>query len=231
MKVKSIIILLLTISFTQLFSQKLKHYKFESGFIEYKHSGSIEGTTKLYWDDFGAKEFSVTDTEIKMLGMTTKKVENKLLLGDYIYTWEKNAKTGIKMKNPSLEQMKDNPNIDMEEFQTELLKSMGYQKKGTETIFGKTCEIWQGIGKMWVWNSLPLKVDVSTMGIKSVQMVTKLSPNSSVSSKIFNIPSGVKFQTQEEAINSLSDDPAMNFEEKANVEEMKSMIKGIFGGK
>lgn len=54
---------------------KFKRYGIKSGIVEYESTGSVTGTTILYFDDWGNKEAKFEKTEIKMMAFLLKKIK------------------------------------------------------------------------------------------------------------------------------------------------------------
>ncbi len=215
---------ILFLSISTINSQTVKRYSFKSGKIEYKYEGNTKGKAVLYWDDYGNKELSINETETTMFGFTQKSNQYKLTLNEFIYTWEKDKKKGSKTENSFFNATKENPNVDWEKLAEETLESAGYKKSGTETILGKTCVIWKGIGSISVWKFLPLKTEVNILGTKVLQVASKIETDISIPSSTFNIPKGVKFQDVDELIDSATDDE----NEKENAKELMKKMKSLF---
>ena len=247
MKKLILIVLALFISSGMVFSQKIKRYQSKSGKIEYKWEGKIKGTTILYWDDYGDKETRKESTAMKILGMTTKSEKTSVTKSEWLYEWEKGKKTGTKVENPYLKYLKENPNISYEELGRRTIEDLGYEKVGTETVFGKKCEVWAGIGKVWIWNSIALKSEIN-MGFRAVQTVTSIDLNAKVPANVFDIPADVTFEEavleipvendtdrkkMEEAIEEMPKDNTKETEENVNdneeIPDMREVIKSAKG--
>ena len=100
------------------------------------------------------------------------------------------------MRNTLAENLMNDPNFDPEEFGEKTMEQLGFEKKGTETINGKVCEIWKGLAgssTIWMWNSLAMKTEIKMLGTKTTWTATSVKINEGVPSGQFNLPSDVNF--------------------------------------
>lgn len=195
--------MLLLATATVMFAQTdFKRYPKKSGKITYKWEGNMQGTTTLYWENYGKKEYNKSEITTKVFGISSKTIEHTLMLEANTYSWTDGESQGEQITNPYLDYYKENPNTDWEELGEATLEQMGYSKVGTEKILGKTCDLWQGIGKIWVWNMVPLKSSVSTMGISGIQTATEIKENPSIPSSIFTVPKHINFIIEENIPNN-----------------------------
>ncbi len=184
----------------------LKRYAVKSGIIKYKttingkvmgQTVSGEGTEELYFKNWGAlelkKEDSKKTTKINMFGQKKTEVEeihtiNKLDNGKS-YTVDFKHKVIYLRRDPAMEMMKTFNNGDVESAGKKMLESIGGKKIGNENILGYNCEVWQiPGGKQWIYKGLPLKLEVSMMGIKTINEATSARFNTSVPDKYFELP-------------------------------------------
>ncbi len=184
----------------------LKRYAVKSGIVKYKttingkvmgQTVSGEGTEELYFKNWGAlelkKEDSKKTTKINMFGQKKTEVEeihtiNKLDNGKSYSVNFKN-KTIFLRRDPAMEMMKTFNNGDVESAGKKMLESIGGKKIGNENILGYNCEVWQiPGGKQWIYKGLPLKLEVSMMGIKTINEATSARFNTSVPDKYFELP-------------------------------------------
>ncbi len=100
------------------------------------------------------------------------------------------------------------------------LKQLGYSKTGTGVILGKTCVIWEGIGKSWAWKNISLKAVVKMMGISITYEPVSLDLDFNVPANVFELPAGKKVVSAADQI------PNNGSEESVNA---KKLIKGLFG--
>ena len=171
----------------------LRYYKAKSGIIEYKLSGNTKGKETLYFDDHGRMEARYTEAETSMLGMTSKQNSLTIRVDTILYSIDLNEMTGTKMTvsfDPS--KMSKAEQKEWEEWGKEMMEDLGFEKVGEGKILGKNCEIWEGMGtKVWVWESLTLKSEVSLMG-EWINEATDINLNVKVDKDKFKIPEGVE---------------------------------------
>ena len=174
---------------------KFKRYGIKSGVVEYESTGSVTGSTILYFDDWGYKEAKFEKTEMKMMGISVKENKVTIIDGEWTYNINLDQNTGTKIKTPLIEQIVENSgNEDLTDFGEQLMKNMGGKITGKESVLGKQCDIWEikNLGsKIYVWNWVPLKSDVNFMGQKITQIVSKFDENAEIPSEKLKIPSGV----------------------------------------
>ncbi len=175
--------------------EKLKPYKFKTALVEYVYSGNTTGTQTVYYAENGWNQCEVTQTVTKTFGQKDEKNEVKLSLGLDIYQWTPGAKTGTQMRNTVLEELMKDPNFDPKQFAKELMEQLGFEKKGNETLDGRDCEVWKGLGStIWIWNELAIKTEVKILGQKTVWTATKIEFDVPVPAEKLKVPSDVKFQ-------------------------------------
>jgi len=176
-------------------TKKNRLYPFKSGVIEYTYSGNATGRQFLYIDDFGDLQCEVTETVTKQFGQTEKKNEIKVSKGLDIYQWDPVARTGTKIHNSMAEELMNDPDFDPEEFGKRTMASLGFQKTGEETINGRRCEVYKGMGStLWIWNGISMKTEVSVLGSKTIWTATNVNIDQGVPAEKFRIPSDVRFE-------------------------------------
>lgn len=227
-KVISILVLLLLVS-TISYAQKYRKYPFKSGKVEYKLEGNTTGTRVLLWDDYGYKELSIENSESKMFGQTTVTNSNTLVLGDYIYNWSTEDENLYQSTNPIIDIWTEGKydEDDIEEFGIKTMEQLGFEKIGTETVLGKTCDVYKGLGKVWVWKCLSLKTEVKLLGTKSTITASNIETNINIAASKFEYPKNRKLivngnideQTQEEIDEAVEIKP----------DEIKDALKSLFG--
>jgi hypothetical protein len=184
---------------------KLKRYGVESGIIEYKTtiSGKMmgstisgEGTANLYFKDWGALELkedkSSQTTYVKFFGKTTEEKTNqheihKLDNGES-YSVDFTNKTIHTQKDPMMQYFMQT-NSDVEKAGKNMMEAMGGKKIGDETFKGYNCEIWELLGgKQWVHKGVMLKMEMTLMGITTINEATNVEFNINVPDKYFVLP-------------------------------------------
>ncbi len=161
-----------------LFAQA-NRYDVKSGMVEYEIMGSgevmgsattVSGTGKLYFKDFGNVE--LTDEKIQQTVLGDKEEERMIskIMGDKIYTVDFTDEVVYTQK-----MVIDDENANLNVRNKEAFISMGAKNLGTEEILGYKCDVWQlGEDKIWVYNSVPLKIISKSLGLVQTQ-VAKLA--------------------------------------------------------
>ncbi|OQY04026.1 MAG: hypothetical protein B6I20_03830 [Bacteroidetes bacterium 4572_117] len=219
-KIASLSFILIILS-GSAYAQKYQKYYQKSGKLVQKIVGNSEGTSTTYWDEYGYKEVKIEETVTKIFGMSTKTKKTNLMLGSVMYEWEEKGDKVTKMTNDiAASWEKGNYTAkQVEDMSIATLKQLGYSKTGTETILGKTCDVWEGIGKSYAWKNLSLKAVVKMMGISITYEPVSLDLDINVPSNVFELPKGKKVLTPDEQI------PDDGSEESENA---KKMLKGLF---
>jgi len=184
----------------------LKRYNLKSGIVKYKTnvSGKVMGSTidgsgteELYFKNWGALELKKRDekrvTHINIFGQKKTEVDeehtiNKLDNGKS-YNVDVKNKVIYLTRDPAMEMIKTFGNGDVENTGEEMLKSMGGKKIGNEKILGYDCDVWEiPGGKQWIYKGLPLKLQMTVMGITTINQATEAKFNMSVPDKYFELP-------------------------------------------
>ena len=176
--------------------KKEKLYPYKTAVIEYTYEGNTTGTQKLYIDNYGWLQCKIEQTVNKAFGQKTEVNKAEVTKDFDIYSWDLKTKTGTKVRNTLAENLMNDPNFDPEEFGKKTMEQLGFEKKGTETINGKVCEIWKGLAgssTIWMWNSLAMKTEIKMLGTKTTWTATSVKINEGVPSGQFNLPSDVNF--------------------------------------
>ncbi|NCB07793.1 MAG: hypothetical protein EOM73_06485 [Bacteroidia bacterium] len=213
-----------------------KPYPFKSAYVEYELTGNTTGKQTLYIDEWGWNRSETTHSATKMLGQKTETHERKITKKLDTWQWVPGEKTGSKVHNQMLEELLADPNFNMKKFSEETMKSLGFEKTGTEVVNGKTCDIYKGMlgATSWIWNNIAVKTEVKLLGTKQVMTATKIEIDASVPGSEFNIPADIKFTETvfspgdmmlEGSNEDMDDTPAKN----GNKPEIKSLkdLKGL----
>ncbi|MDA3929271.1 MAG: hypothetical protein PF541_09950 [Prolixibacteraceae bacterium] len=228
-KVISILLLLLIVS-TISYAQQYRKYPFRSGKVEYKMDGNTTGTSTLIWDDYGYKEFNVENSVSTMFGQTTTSNDYSLMIGSEMYEWSNNDENVYQLSNPMAQKWEDGDydEDDVEAFSIEMLEALGFEKIGTETVLGKKCDVYKGLGKVWVWKGISLKTEVKILGTISTITATKIETNIRIPSSSFELP-----QNRELIVNVNIDQHAedeMDESIEIKTDEINDALKNLFGG-
>jgi len=195
---KILILSICMILFIQLSAQtkKEKLYPYKTAVIEYTYEGNTTGTQKLYIDNYGWLQCKIEQTASKAFGQKSETNTAELTKDFDIYQWDTKTRIGTKLRNTLAEDLMNDPNFNPEEFGKKTMEQLGFEKKGTETINGKLCEVWKGLAgssTIWMWNSLAMKTEIKMLGTKTIWTATNVKINEGVPSGVFNLPSDVKF--------------------------------------
>ncbi len=147
---------------------------------------------KTYFDDFGEKQC------VELVGeFQGQKVNQRTLtLGNDVYILDMLKKTGTKAKRMSPLESGDYDYVPTSE---SIMKQLNIKKEGSEEIFKKNCEKYSINNEMitgyfWVWDNIPLKIQVKNMKIRNKFEVTKLEENVSIPAEIFQVPADFKIE-------------------------------------
>jgi len=179
-------------------SQEFRRYKIRSGIIEYKMSGMQTGTEKIYFDRWGMREAKYSQTELKVANMSVKQNHFSLLDGEWTYTVDLDKKTGTKTPTPLMKELTTaakREGKDATEIGEEMLTRMGGRKIGTETLLGKTCDVWEiksMNAKSWIWQGVTLKTEVNMMGKMMTTEAVRLQDNVNVPEEKLTLQKDVK---------------------------------------
>ena len=199
---KTLVLFIFAVSITSLSAQVLtkKLYSFKTAEIEYAYEGNTTGKQILYIDNYGFLQSCIVQTVSTTLGKKIEKNEMRVTKELDIYWWDIKTRQGRKINNALTQQMMNDPTIKPEEFGKFSMETMGFEKKGTETINGKLCDIWTGMGgstKIWLWKGLTLKSELNMLGTKTIYTATNIKIDGVVPADKFAIPSDVKFEVVE----------------------------------
>ncbi len=169
----------------------LKPYGIESGIIEYKYSGMQEGTSILYFDEYGYRSAMKMDTKRNSEPQKGWVISFK----EYQYIFDPaQPDKGLKMKNPMIESLMNMDKQDYDKVAEDLYSKMGMKKAGNEKFLDKDCICFKGdMGKVLTWNGILMLMDMDFGGMKSRQEVTSIKINVPVDPKYFEIPKNIKF--------------------------------------
>ena len=172
-------------------------YPFKSAIVKYQLSGSQSGEQELYIDDNGKKTCMIMDTTSTMGGFShTTNMMNIANGNDYYYI-DLDAGTGIKttMTPEQREQM-----MGMAKQMMPSLENItaSWNKVGTESVLGKPCDIYEKESvKVWIWNNLSLKSEISFMGMNTNTEAVSLDVDVNIPADKFEPPPGVTIEEQQ----------------------------------
>ncbi|GEM_PF-953126 len=173
-----------------------KRYGIESGVVEYAVSGAQKGTETLYFDRWGQREATYTDTEISLAGISQKQNTLNILEGEMIYNINLATRAGTKTVNPLFKKILDrSPDKNLADLGLRMLEEMGGVKIGAEQIAGKLCDVWEVknlSSKSWLWKAVTLKVQVKMAGMEVTKTAARFEEGVAIPEDKFAIPSDVE---------------------------------------
>lgn len=212
---KSLLIALLSvlISTTATAQQQGKYFFLKSGHIEYVLGGNSTGTKSVWFDNYGMLMYTLTEstTTVKILGMksTTSTKELEIRKGNTIWKADLLQKTGTKMTIEAQTEVgekltKGKTDAQLHEMERKTITDMGGEIEGYETFLGKNCLKFKwGTTNFLQYKGIPLKSDVSTLGVSYTETATSFDTNISVPAAKFEIPVNVKFEDMGEMLEML----------------------------
>ena len=189
---KSYIYIFLLFGFVNLFAE-INRYDIKSGMVEYEILGkadgmekgdTISGTSKLYFKDFGKIE--LLDEKIVQTIMGEKEEEHVIskIIGDKMLTVDFNDEVIYSQKL-----VLDEENFMQNIKNYESFVQMGAKNLSKEDVLGYKCDVWQlGEDKIWVHNSVPLKLINQSMGIIQIQQAKFVVFNIEIKDDKFKLP-------------------------------------------
>lgn len=163
-----------------------QRYGIKSGVIFY--DAPMGAKQELYFDDYGAKEVSITSVDLGIA--KTKTIE--IRKDGFSYTYEEGKNEGTKKAwyVPA--------NTDFSKADPKTLERYKVKDLGTETIAGKECKKFSAeFGSSpivsWTWNNILIK-SVTKMGQGEFVIEATKVQDGSVDSKLFELPAGVTFK-------------------------------------
>jgi len=179
-------------------TKDFKRYSMKSAIVKYEIYGMQNGSSVLYFDDFGMKEATYENTTLEMYGIKQETETVNYLHGFWQYNLDKLNDIATKTKNTMLESIvKQSADGDLVEVGLKMFSAMGGKKIGNEDIIGKSCEIWelQSLGtKVWVWKNIPLRSETDIMGIKINKVATSVDENAAIPAGKLSIPNDIEFK-------------------------------------
>ncbi len=153
--------------------------------IVFKFTGAVEeGTETLYFDDYGSIAVFETDKKSKFgnTKQTTIWQDKKSIIIDH----EKKiiSKTSFRPKATEAPLLADIPEAAR--------KGINYEKLPSETVAGKTCEVWfneKNNIKYWLWNKIDLKMQMQKAYVREAISVEEIS---AIPASVMEIPKDYK---------------------------------------
>lgn len=240
---------------TELENPYVNNYPFKSVLIKYEnktnygHGDGDPGTTYTGTEELyikGDKTLRITVKErpdeegekVTLKGMKIVTAEEEVVI-------DVDEKEAVKIDNPHkygkaqydklTEEEKKEFHKRMEKRKVISMDLLGVgHKTGTETILGKTCDIYEsgqkpggdymskvvegvpppGYAKVWIWREalIPLKMITEDIGFSSETIVTSIEENVDIPDSRFEIPEGVEVIFDERASESAKNETLSRFE-------------------
>ncbi len=220
-------------------TEKANRFAIKSGYVKYSLQGNTTGSKTVYWDNYGEN----TRTEInsktvtKMFGFSNEDKTHTITvtLKDKFWTADLLAKEGYNGTIPYYNEMKKNieemSKEEQEQFEKDLLASLGGKKTGTEKVLGYNCDIITVIGtKLWIYKGLNLKTEANIMGIKHNETAIEFKPDTKVPKDIFKPSTDVKYTNVQKQQSEASASLAGIFgSENNSSKKQEGGIAGLFG--
>jgi hypothetical protein len=173
-----------------------KRYGIESGVVEYAVSGAQKGTETLYFDRWGQREATYTDTELSFAGISRKQNTLNILEGEVGYNIDLATRAGTRTTNPLFRKILDrSPDKNLGDLGLRMLEEMGGVKIGTEEVAGKLCDVWEIKNlqsKSWLWKVVTLKVQVKMAGMEVTKTAVRFEEGLAIPNDKFAVPADVK---------------------------------------
>ncbi len=192
MKIKSLFIVAGLFAATLLSAQE-KVYEVKSGIITTTSDMMGQAVTQqLYFDDYGAKQVTVSDYGGQKMRMLREKDGSQIMVNDAEKTATKMPAFGA---NSSA--------INWLNLTEKVVKENKIKELGEETVAGKVCKKYKyRVGMMGqfvdqtvcVYKGIVLKSESSTQMGEMVQTATKVEEDVKIEASMFTIPEGVKVE-------------------------------------
>ncbi len=185
--------------------RKLKRYAIRSGIVQYEKtiSGKVltstvegSGAGVLYFQDWGAEELNedvVQQTTIsKFFGKKKEETTNthsmaRLNNGE-VHTVDFEQQKIYLGRDPAMDRIRETDS-DAGVIGEQMLESIGGKKVGKAQFLGYNCDVWEVPGgTQLLYKGVLLKLDVTVMGIHTVQVATSAKFNTSVPARYFRLP-------------------------------------------
>lgn len=196
-----------------------KRPPFKEAIIHYQLTGSEQGSETLYVRDYGRVRAKHRQASATIMGMTNKTATLELTDPDWVTTYNLIEKTGEKMTNPQKIYQKEYSKFNAEERKNfeKNAKELGSSvmgnfgaavKQSSAKLLGFDCDVTSVGGMSTVYllhgTDIPLKSEVSVMGMASTNLATKVDTSASIPDTAFQPPAAISAQTNAEAENMLT---------------------------
>ncbi len=179
---------------------------FQQATINYTITGSEKGSETLYISDHGKRRAKYHDTTMSILGMSTSTKTVEIIDQDWVYHYDLTEGTGTKTVNPAktfqLEYDKltpaeqKNARKNSQELGASMMSGMGGEtRENGSKILGYSCDVTTLGGMTTVHiihgTDIPLRSEMSMMGMNSLAEATKIDTKAAVTQDHFIAPAGI----------------------------------------
>ena len=201
MKTKLLAAILISIVFSATAQEKGKYIFTKSGHIEYTLSGSTVGSKSVWYDDYGIKMATLTESTstVTLMGITQTTEVKELEIRDGNQLWKINLldKTGTKTTidyavNAGRALTDKKTDAELHEMERQTVLDLNGKIEGYESILGKKCLVFTlGTTKFWQYKGYPLKSVITMLGLTNNETAIFFEENITVPASKFAIPAGV----------------------------------------
>jgi hypothetical protein len=199
-------LLLFTSTFLLSAQEQGKYFFVKSGYIEYQLTGNSSGKKIIWFDNYGMKMSTLTEsaTTISILGIkkTTKESNLEIRNGNDIWKIDLLTKKGSKMNIEYASKIgkdltQNRSDAELLAMERNVIEEFGAKIEGYETLLGHKCLVFKlGSSKFWQYKGIPLRSEVSALGLAKVnEIAIELKENISVPAEKFKLPDGVIFES------------------------------------
>lgn len=111
------------------------------------------------------------------------------------------------------------------------LSSMGAKKTGKINILGYECDVWElGEEKISVYKTVPLKIEISSMGVLQVQEATSAKFDIEISDEKFKLPNFPIKKVENMSLDEQAEVPELSPEQEKMMEDMMKQMSDIQKG-
>ncbi|MDH7515337.1 MAG: hypothetical protein QHI48_05655 [Bacteroidota bacterium] len=179
---------------------EVKLYGVESARVEYAYTGDVKGTKNLLIANYGMYERDQDEFTVNMDGQTSEVKSLTIRLDSTDYQIDLAKKQGRKtpfalglLKNFADKlnpQQRENLNAEL------IQRTMGGKKVGTETILGKTCDIYEipSGGRLSLWKGIMMRQDIPMGEVRFGIVAKKLETDINPTIEDFAVPPGISFE-------------------------------------
>lgn len=194
---------------------------FKEAAIHYELTGTEQGQETVYIKDSGKLRAKYRKASATLMGVTTKHDTVEFIDPDFVYSYDLVAKTGSKTTNPAKVYLaeynkltaaeKKNFEKNAQEFGAGMMSQIGGSvSRGNGQVLGYDCEVItvnNGMSTVYQLrgSDLPLRSDVSIMGMKNSTIATKIDTSSSIPASAFVHPAGISATLNQEAESMMAD--------------------------